>query len=352
MPSSSTFLSTSGDTFFPGEHAMADYGNLADLNCGGVILESVGKDALRDLAEEYLQPLATSLAIVERDGDYALRLHSSPWCVLLDGASRKLCGVEDNAMAINSGRWLCHESCQAACRRAMAEISPGDFSCAGGLFLHAAPVVADEEVVGAMVFSYGEPPVDLNSLTTLAARFQVSIEDLRAAGLAGRPAPAYVVEMAKKRLRNTVRLIELTVAHKRLEQRLKRSEELYNLVLNHSSQSILMIQDGFITLANARAEHGSGYAASEIVGHPLHRFIHPQDQDMVLANFVKRLSGESVADYAFRFIDRSGTVKWVEVGGVVFPWDERPASLIFLTDITERKRAEEALLLADRLRDR
>ncbi len=40
---------------------------------------------------------------------------------------------------------------------------------------------------------------------------------------------------------------------------------------------------------------------------------------------------------------KDGNVKWVENNGVIIGWEGKPATLNFITDITERKQAEEAL---------
>ena len=53
--------------------------------------------------------------------------------------------------------------------------------------------------------------------------------------------------------------------------------------------------------------------------------------------------GEPVEDYSFRVITKEGKVLWVELRGVVIEWEGRPATLNFVSNITERKLAEEAL---------
>ena len=65
---------------------------------------------------------------------------------------------------------------------------------------------------------------------------------------------------------------------------------------------------------------------------------------MVVENYRLRISNEVAKPrYAFRVVTRDGIVKWVEINAALIEWQGRPATLNFLTDITERKRAEEAL---------
>ena len=55
-----------------------------------------------------------------------------------------------------------------------------------------------------------------------------------------------------------------------------------------------------------------------------------------------RLGGEELPSiYSFRVVDKAGNFRWVEINAVVINWEGRPATLNFLTDITERKKAEE-----------
>ena len=48
--------------------------------------------------------------------------------------------------------------------------------------------------------------------------------------------------------------------------------------------------------------------------------------------------------YPYRIIHKSGQCKWVELKVALSSWEERPATLCFMTDISDRKHAEEILL--------
>ncbi len=79
---------------------------------------------------------------------------------------------------------------------------------------------------------------------------------------------------------------------------------------------------------------------------------------MVGTSHEKRLRGEPVPEvYAFRFINKKGEIGWLRISAVVITWDGKPATLNFLSDITEQRRAEEELKeyrehLEDLVRDR
>ena len=65
---------------------------------------------------------------------------------------------------------------------------------------------------------------------------------------------------------------------------------------------------------------------------------------MVVERHLRRLNGEAFEQvYPFRVVNKDGSVGWVEIRAVRIEWEGRPATLDFLTDITKRKLAEEAL---------
>ncbi len=131
---------------------------------------------------------------------------------------------------------------------------------------------------------------------------------------------------------------------KRAEEALRESEEKYRLLVENSQQGILVLQDGKLQYANPRAVQHSGYSLPELTSRPFLELVHPEDRAMVGDRYTKRLKGEEIPEiYQFRFLNKQGRVQWVEVNSVYITWKGRPAALSFLSDITERKRAEEAL---------
>ena len=202
------------------------YGDLTMLNSGGLISTHVDKKLLHEIASEYLDMMETSSAIYEKNGDYALGIFSSSWCRMMDLASRRLCRTEDDAAALESGRWLCHESCWTRCSKlAIATQQPVDIECSGGIRLFAAPIFAGDEVIGAINFGYGDPPQDPARLASLASSYQIDIEKLRHAAKSYDSRPPFIINLAKKRLLVSARLIGTLVQRKRAEEALQISEE-------------------------------------------------------------------------------------------------------------------------------
>ena len=203
------------------------YGDLTALNTSRLILDSVGPGILRDIVSDYLDLLETSSAVYEKNGDYAFGIFASGWCRLLDQAARHRCGTPDDAEALRGGRWLCHESCWTDCSRvAIARGDATDIECHGGLHLYAVPIRAGGEIVGSINFGYGDPPRDPARQRELAEKYGVPAAELQARAAAYSTRPPFIIEMAKRRLRASARLIGEIVQRRRAEEdrRLLQSE--------------------------------------------------------------------------------------------------------------------------------
>lgn len=215
------------------------YGDLTSLNHNGLILRSVGKNVLKEIVKDYLSLLDTSAAVYEKNGDYAYGIFSSGWCRLMDASSRSLCNTDDNAKALCSGKWLCHESCWMHNARIAIETGqPADITCAGGIHLYAVPIFASSEVIGAINFGYGDPPKDYETLEALASKFCVSMEQLRKQAESYESRPPYIIELAKQRLETSAKLTGTIVERKQAEEEARSAQNMLQLIMNNIPQGI------------------------------------------------------------------------------------------------------------------
>ena len=148
-------------------------------------------------------------------------------------------------------------------------------------------------------------------------------------------------------LEERVKILEKEATNrKRVEAALRESEEQYRHVVESvTNVGILVAQDGKLVFTNSAISDVLGYTKEELASHPNpFDLIHPDDRAMVLERHMKRLKGEKDPEtYPYRVITRDGSIKWVEVTGVRIDWRGKPSTLNFFTDISESKRAEDAL---------
>jgi PAS domain S-box-containing protein len=140
-------------------------------------------------------------------------------------------------------------------------------------------------------------------------------------------------------------LVRLLSRQKQVEEALLDSEEQYRLLQEHASEGILVIQDGIIKFANPRAARLLAYPISELSSRQFIELVHADDRKVAISRYLAAINNKklSPANYTYRVITKRGNIKWAETTSTEVIWEEKPAALVFLTDVTERKKAEEAL---------
>ncbi|UCF17498.1 MAG: PAS domain S-box protein [Phycisphaerales bacterium] len=131
---------------------------------------------------------------------------------------------------------------------------------------------------------------------------------------------------------------------RKAEEALRESERRYGTVVENAGEGIVMVQDGTLQYVNPYVETTFGLTREEITSRPFIEFIHPDDRERVMDIYTRRLQGEAIQPfYELRVIDKHGATRWIENNGILIEWNGKPATLNFLRDITDRKRAEKAL---------
>ena len=129
-----------------------------------------------------------------------------------------------------------------------------------------------------------------------------------------------------------------------IQNRLNASEENCNLLLDNSEEAIVIARDGIIISFNTRAEDVSGYKKNELLMKTFDDLLYHEDRYEAIERHLKRQQGGEISKFnTFRIITRSGEIKWLESNATVFSMNGKKATLNFLRDITDKKKAEEDL---------
>jgi PAS domain S-box-containing protein len=130
---------------------------------------------------------------------------------------------------------------------------------------------------------------------------------------------------------------------------LRESELKYATLVEDALIGVYIIQDGKIEFANEKFADIYGYTRDELIGMDSLNLVHPDDRLLVKKLREKRLSGEKVpAEYESRGLKKNGDIIWVMRSFSPINYRGRPAISGIVTDISKRRRAEEALRKSDK----
>ena len=139
-------------------------------------------------------------------------------------------------------------------------------------------------------------------------------------------------------------IIDVT-ERKGAEESLRESEERYRTAIEQSNDGIALVKGGLHIFVNQKMAEIFGYdRPEEIIGQPVAMLVHPDDRERVINLNRQRQKGESVPDkYEFKGRRKNGEPIYIEVSAAKTTYQGEAISLVYLRDITDRKRAEEAL---------
>jgi PAS domain S-box-containing protein len=129
------------------------------------------------------------------------------------------------------------------------------------------------------------------------------------------------------------------------EEALHRSQEQYRRIVDTSSEGIAAIdKDQRFTFVNARMSKMLGYATEEMIGRELESFIFNEDLPDHGKQMENRLQGMA-GQYERRWKHRDGHAVWTNISAtpILDAQHHFDGSFGMITDITERKKAEDAL---------
>ncbi|WP_243544675.1 PAS domain-containing sensor histidine kinase [Pseudodesulfovibrio tunisiensis] len=131
---------------------------------------------------------------------------------------------------------------------------------------------------------------------------------------------------------------------KRAELALKYSEERYRVLVENAREGVMVIQDSEAKFVNEALHSMLGYSPSEQLELLPGRFLHPDDRETATEQAHLTLQGRKQGPLGpFRIQTRDQSRKWVHLSVKPIVWEDRPALLKIVTDVTEHKELEEEL---------
>ncbi len=135
---------------------------------------------------------------------------------------------------------------------------------------------------------------------------------------------------------------------KKAENKLKESESKFRTITEQLLMGIIILQDNVLKYVNEAVEKIGEYTPQEIIGWSMNDFtklIHPDDLPFIMEQAKKKQAGETdvPTHYSCRIFTKSGKLKWIDVYSKSILYQGKPADFITLIDITDKKKAEQAL---------
>ena len=128
------------------------------------------------------------------------------------------------------------------------------------------------------------------------------------------------------------------------EKKLRENEEMFRVLAETSPAAICVYQGEHHVYVNAAMLRLTEYTEQELLEMRFWEWMHEDFQKLVKERGLARQRGEPVpSHYEFKCLTKSSEEKWIFVSGGRIEYKGKPASIVTLFDITDRKRMEDEL---------
>ncbi len=148
-----------------------------------------------------------------------------------------------------------------------------------------------------------------------------------------------------EKLKSRIAILEKSeVNRKQIEEALKESEEKYRNLVERANDGICIIQDRIVKYLNLRLAEMWGSTVEEVIGTVFTDYIHPDELPKVIDRYQQRIENKSVRHMYETILHRkNGSSVFVELNAGLITYQGKPADLVIIRDISERKQTEKLL---------
>ncbi len=130
------------------------------------------------------------------------------------------------------------------------------------------------------------------------------------------------------------------------ERALRESEEKFRALAETAASAIFIYSGTRFRYVNSASESITGYSRQELLAMNFWDIVHPDFRELVKRRGMERQQGvHAQPRYEFKIITKSGEERWLDFSAGTINYEGRAAALGTAFDITDRKHANEELLL-------
>jgi len=147
--------------------------------------------------------------------------------------------------------------------------------------------------------------------------------------------------------------LAISIENARLLDQMKASEEKYRTVVESAMDGVGVIGDDYrFRYANKKLAEISGYSREELVGMDFRNLPEEGSKRLVADRYMRRQRNEDVPPrYEFNIVRKDGEIRNVEISSSIVKDSEGSVNTISIVkDVTEKKKMEEQLFQAEKLR--
>ena len=183
---------------------------------------------------------------------------------------------------------------------------------------------------------------EFSSITISAISSDVVNDELAYLAKSGKTIPVLVSASAIKDEEGESRGIVVVARdiseRKKMEQDLRKSEQKYRTLVDNALIGIGIHQDGKMVFANEKLSFMLGYTLEEAIGLSLAEMIHPDERDFIMARAQRRQMGfTEPVTYEIRLRKKDGGIFYALISNAIVEYNNRPATLINIADLTDAK---------------
>ncbi|AAM06772.1 PAS domain S-box protein [Methanosarcina acetivorans] len=225
--------------------------------------------------------------------------------------------------------------------------------------------IVDCNEAACRIFGYGkEEMLELNVDNILREDFMQSIPEIITTGKAvsenktiesinkRKDGTFFTAEIATRtfKLGDEDRLIVYVrdiTERKKAERDLKSSEENFRALVNNTLDGIIILNfEGEVIAANAAVGKMFNVELEKITGTNIAKYLAPESVPVAIRDQINVLNNQGGYLSVYKAISSMGEHFWIEGLGTKIIYQNQPANIVVIRDITVRKKAEEALINA------